>query len=129
MSRLRRLKGWMPCVRRGSCGRVVATLTALILGSAASAHAGLDIIPIFDSSITSDPNAAAIMGVINSAIQEYEIKFADPITVNIEFHEITSGLGQSSAFFATGTYSAYRDALQADATTSNDAIALAHLAS
>jgi hypothetical protein len=101
---------------------------AAVLGlTVGRAEAGLVISPTFDTSITSDPNAAAIEGTINSAIQVYENTFTDPITVAIEFHEMTSGLGQSSTFFATGPYATYFAALQADAKSSNDATALAHL--
>jgi hypothetical protein len=128
MNRLHGLKEYVPSLHVCVRGVLTAGLAVIILGSAAPARAGLVINPIFDSSITGDPNAAAIEGVINSAIQEYQAKFNDPITVNIEFHSMTTGLGQSSTFFATGTYSQFLAALQADATTSYDAIALAHLA-
>jgi hypothetical protein len=94
---------------------------------AGPARAGLVINATFDSSITSDPNAAAIEGAINSAIQVYENTFTDPITVAINFSEMNSGLGQSSTAFAVVPYSDYLAALQADATSSNDATALAHL--
>jgi hypothetical protein len=40
---------------------------------------------------------------------------------------MSSGLGSSSTFFNTVSYSDYITALHADATTSNDATALAHL--
>jgi hypothetical protein len=110
--------------------RLVASAILLaVLGWAAAAPAfgAFVITPTFDSSITSDPNAAAIEGTINTAISIYEAKFTDPITVNIKFQEITSGLGQSSTIFFNVAYSAYLAALSADAKTSNDTTALAHL--
>src|SRR5260370_37070292 len=83
-------------------------LVAMVLAVAGPAHAnGLVINPTFDSSITSDPNAATIEATINSAIGTYESTFSDPITVNITFKEVRSGLGASSPFFANGPYHLY----------------------
>jgi hypothetical protein len=89
--------------------------------------AGLIIVPTFDSSITSDPQAATIEATINSAIAVYESSYSDPITVNITFQEMSTGLGQSSSYLATVAYSDYYAALSAHATTTDDATALAHL--
>lgn len=94
---------------------------------APQAQAGLVIAPTFSASITGDPNAAAIEATINTAIDVYKTDFSDPITVSIAFAEISSGLGTSSAFFATVPYATYRDALAADAKTANDAAAMALL--
>jgi len=58
----------------------------------ASAHANLVIKATFDSTITSDPNAAVIESTINSVIALYEASFSDPITVTITFHETTDAL-------------------------------------
>lgn len=66
--------------------------------------------------------------VIDTAIAFYQTAFSDPITVNIEFHDMGSGLGQSDTFETTLTYAQYRVALLADATSANDAIALANTA-
>jgi hypothetical protein len=106
---------------------LAATVAVVLLASGAPTYANLTIIPTFDSSITGDPNAAAIEGTINSAISEYEMRFADPITVNIKFSSMTSGLGSSSTFFATVSYTSYYNALLADAKTADDATALASL--
>src|SRR6267143_611901 len=46
---------------------------------------GLTIQATFDSSITGDPNAAAIEAMINRAIGIYESLFSDPITIEILF--------------------------------------------
>jgi len=89
--------------------------------------AGLVIIPTWDSTITADPNAAAIMNTINAAIQVYETKFSDPVTVNIKFAEMSTGLGQSSTFLSTIPYSTFYNALVADSKTTNDTMALAHV--
>src|ERR1700680_5125912 len=47
--------------------------------------AGLTINPVFDSTITSDPNGAAIENTILAAILNVESQFTDPITVTITF--------------------------------------------
>ena len=52
---------------------------------------GLTIHPTFDSSITSNPNAAAIQAMINRAISIYESLFSDPITIQIRFRYSTTG--------------------------------------
>jgi hypothetical protein len=110
--------------------RLVAALISLpiVLAAGSPAHAsGLVINPTFSSSITSDPNAAAIEGTINSAISFYETTFSNPITVSITFNEMSTGLGQSSTFFGNVPYAVYLAALTANATSANDAIALSSL--
>jgi hypothetical protein len=89
--------------------------------------AGLIINPTWDTTITSDPNAAAIMNTISNAILVYETKFSDNVTVNIKFAEMATGLGMSSTFFSTISYSTLYNALVADSKTTNDVIALAHI--
>jgi hypothetical protein len=87
----------------------------------------LTINPTFDSTITSDPNAATIMNTINTAIAAYASSFSDSATVNITFQEVTTGLGGSSTFQNTVDYDDYRAALVTHATTADDATALATL--
>jgi hypothetical protein len=107
---------------------VLLAFLAVVLTGGPAAHAGsFVVVPAFGSSITGDPNAATIEATINSTIGIYEAAFTDPITVHIAFNEMSSGLGASSTFVATIPYSSYLTALTADATTSNDATALAHL--
>lgn len=105
----------------------LSAVACLLLSVSLVRAGGLVITPTFDSTITTDPNAATIENSINAAIQYYERQFGDPITVTILFQEMGSGLGQSSTYYSTMTYSDYFTALTADATTTNDAIALAHL--
>jgi hypothetical protein len=95
--------------------------------SLSRAHAGLVINPTFDSTITSDPNAAAIEGTIDTAISTYESTFSNNITVNITFEEMTTGLGHSNFTVFTVPYSRVRAALAAEPQTSDVATALAHL--
>lgn len=64
--------------------------------------------------------------VIDTAIAFYQSAFSDPITVNIEFHDMNTGLGQSDTFERTQNYALYRAALAADATSANDSTALAN---
>lgn len=62
------------------------------------AHADLIITPVFDSSITSDPNAAGIESTIEGAISVFESTYSDPIDVLIYFQElqVSGGLGESN---------------------------------
>ncbi len=107
-------------------------IAALVVGSAlvgfaGPARANLVITPTFDSSITSDPNAALIEATINQAIQFYETNITTPITVNITYAEMSGGLGESSTFFGTISYSQYLAALQSH--SSGDATDTSALAS
>lgn len=88
---------------------------------------GLTIIPTFDSSITSDPQAAEIEATINAAIAVYAANFSDPVTVHITFTEMSSGLGENDSFLQPESYSDYRAALVSHATTPDDYTALAYL--
>ncbi len=93
-----------------------------------AARGNLVINATFDSTITGDPNAEVIESTINSVIALYEASFADPVTVTINFQEITGGLGQSSAYVIPGvSYATFRSKLATAATTANDTDALAHL--
>ena len=92
--------------------KLALALPVLLGLSATQAHAQLVITPIFDSSITSDPNAAAIMGTINSAIGVYETDFINPINVSILFKADQGiSLGQSSTYIGNVSYTSYRNAL------------------
>jgi hypothetical protein len=103
---------------------LVALTAALVLPSRTGA---LTINAVYASSITSDPNHAAIEATINSAIAVYEADFSDPITATITFQEQTTGLGNSSTYVYGITYSSYIAALVSHATSVDDATFLAHL--
>jgi hypothetical protein len=106
----------------------VCALATAIFGHALPAcGAGLVINPIFDSTITSDPNATTIENTINSAIQVYEADFLNPITVSIKFQEVSTGLGSSSTFVGDISYTSYRAALASAPSTPTKTTALAHL--
>ena len=92
----------------------------------------------YDSTITTDPNAAAIETMIENAISVHESLFNDPIVVSILFRYSTTYANgttplplQELAVSESGLYrlpwSTYIGALPADATTANDATAIASL--
>jgi hypothetical protein len=130
-----RLLDWLKAhprgLRRGGVGALTACLAVFLLGGGAPARAAFVINPTFGSSITGDPNAAAIEGTINSAIAFYEGTFTNNITVNITFNEMTSGLGQSSFQLFVVPYNStpnsFRPALAAEPQSADTTTALANL--
>ena len=96
---------------------------------------GLTIQATFDSSITSQPNAAAIEATINQAISIYESLFTDPVTIQLRFRYAIdlpdgtplTGISESlTVVYATG-WNIWLSVLGADATSSNDSVAIASL--
>jgi hypothetical protein len=112
---------------RRSTGLLSVALVAAFLGDSPPVQAAFVINPSFDATISNDANATAIMAAINSAIGAYQGFFNDPLTVNIKFAAMTTGLGQSSTWLAPMSYANYHAALVADAKSVSDATALAHL--
>jgi hypothetical protein len=94
---------------------------------AVKSPAGLVITPIFDATITNDPNSAMIQNAINAALATYQWRFSDPITVTIRFAKMTNGLGQSSTYAGTIAYTDFLAALADDSMTTNDSTALNYL--
>jgi len=93
-----------------------------------SGYSQLVINPTFDSSITSNANSAQIQTTINQAIGYYQTTFRTNVTVNITFKiDESITLGQSNFFVSDVSYTDFRNALAAHATTANDALALASL--
>ena len=79
-------------------------LTGLIMAFAPPKSAyTLSIIPTFNANLS-----AGAVTVVNNAIAFYQSTFLDPITVNIEFHNMPSGLGQSLTFFTIQSYAIVR---------------------
>lgn len=114
-------------------GYYCSVASVFVLAVAPAFATNLYIDPTFASSITSDPNAAIIESTINTAIQTYENLFSNPITVNIQFQEMGSGLGENNTTVysipystgdTTGFYTAYSD----NAADNNDPAAQAALA-
>ncbi len=99
--------------------------------------AGLVINPTFDSSITSNPSAAAIEAMINQTIAIFQSLFSDPITVEIFYRYASTGPGgkkldastvsESDSAAYSIPWSDFISALTADAETTNDNSANASL--
>lgn len=98
---------------------------------------GLIIHATFDSSITGNPNAAAIEAMLTRTVAIYESLFSDPITIQILFRYANTapngtpfppGAGaQSLSVVYTIPWDVVLNALRSDARTSNDNLANAHL--
>ena len=101
--------------------------SGLLAGAAVPAMANIVITPTFDSTITSNGNSAALMADINNAISVYQNLLTDNITVKIKFVDQNSGLGASSASTIHVTYADLRAHMVTDATSTDDATALAFL--
>jgi hypothetical protein len=105
--------------------------------AATVATTGLTIHPTFDSSITNNPNSAAIQATINRAISFYERLFSDPITIQIRFRYSTTApngdpmpagrIAQSNYIYYAIPWNTYINALRTDAATGNDNVANASL--
>ncbi|PYI94483.1 MAG: hypothetical protein DME97_00465 [Verrucomicrobia bacterium] len=109
-----------------------------VMSGTTATGSGLVISPTFDSSITNNPNAAAIEAMINRAIAIYESLFSDPVTVFILFRYSTTKpngtpIGSTNQIALSNyvvygpSWSTYINALQADAKTANDSTANASL--
>lgn len=110
---------------------LLITVSAVASASWSGAYAvPIDIVPSFSSSITSDPNAAAIEATINTAISFYNGNITTPSTdpVNITFQEMSTGLGSSLTTFYKESYASFLGALAATSSgDSTDTTALTHL--
>ncbi len=92
------------------------------------ARAQLTIHPVFDASITNNPDAATIIGTINSALHYYEANYSNNVTITIGFADMHTGLGQSSTLIENVSYRDYYNALASHATTDYDNTALLGIA-
>src|SRR5215211_6665334 len=108
-----------------------------VMSATTATTAGLVIHPTFHSSITNNPNAAAIQAMISRAISFHESLFTDPITIQILFRYATTEpdgsplpmgtLARTDILLYVIPWNAYISALRADARTSNDTQANASL--
>lgn len=109
--------------------RICFMTACLVLGSALLAAAGgLNIVPIFSESITSDADAATIENVINSAITTVDGLYSNPVTVDVTFNFTSAGsynLASSEQDFYAYSYSSYTAALRSDSTDNPGNAALA----
>lgn len=120
----------LSCLRQAALAFTVLFTVLFTEAAARRAAAGLIITPAFDSTITSDPNAAVIEGVINTAISQYENSFTNNMNVSVYFKEMISGLGQSQYNLYNEGYSFFRSGLSANQAVSglaDQATALASL--
>jgi hypothetical protein len=88
-----------------------------MISLAPAASAGLIIDPIFDSSITSSGNAAAIEGAINSAIGTIDGLYSNPVTLNVTFTYTPGAAGDllsTNQDFYDVSYAQYVGLLTAD---------------
>ena len=107
---------------------LLAAACAVAVGLSADAtRANLTIVPTFDSSLTSNPNATYFESQINSAIAAIDSYIANPITVSIDFQAVTTGLGSSVASGTQITYTQYLSDLQNQTFSVDDKTALATL--
>ncbi|HWE49511.1 MAG TPA: NF038122 family metalloprotease [Bryobacteraceae bacterium] len=92
-------------------------LTTTAVPAFAGLISPLNIVGTFDASILSDPNAASIENTINTAISFYNSTLttatAAPVTVSIDFQNMSSGLGQSSTTIYGVDYQSFVSALTA----------------
>ena len=98
--------------------------------AAAPASAQLTIHLTFDSSVTSNPNSAAIQAACNYVAAELQNNYTNAVTININVVAAagTSVFGQSTtALIGTYTYTQVRGFLAAASFTPDDATALASL--
>src|SRR5438105_6354735 len=104
-----------------------------VTSAATTSGPGLIINATFDTSITRNPNAAAVEAMINQAVARFESLFSDPITVSILFRYSTTDprgsplgsgtLAESNFVIYTIPWNTYLNALQVDAKTGNDTTA------
>jgi hypothetical protein len=75
----------------------VASSGILAVGAQAYAGSNLTVVPVYDTSITSLSNAAAIENSIGADITrlESQVITVAPVTVKIDFENSNSGLGSS----------------------------------
>jgi hypothetical protein len=119
-------------------GTTASSANSEVMSGTTATGSGLVISPTFDSSITNNPNAAAIEAMINRAIAIYEALYSDPITVFILFRYSTTKpngtpigspnqIALSNYVVYSPSWNTYISALQADAKTADDATANASL--
>jgi hypothetical protein len=103
----------------------------ILLGAVAvtgiSAHANIVFDITYTAAVQADSHFASIQSAVNFVSAEYSALYSDNITLNFTINEGAVGLGTSlfSNNYFRGSYSTLRNALIADAKTSDDATATA----
>jgi hypothetical protein len=105
----------------------VGMMLAVLIGEL-SAHA-LTINVTYDTTVTSQPNAAQIESAFADAVQTFQDLYTNNITVDVTvYYETGIGLGQSStSLTGNPAYSDLVNALSASATTAEDSNSVASL--
>lgn len=88
-----------------------------LLAAATACHAGLVITPNFGSSITGDPNAAAIEAAVNSAIGTFEGLYSNSVSLAVQFNYTPAAAGNllsTYQYYQPVSYASYVSALTAD---------------
>ncbi|HEV2437478.1 MAG TPA: NF038122 family metalloprotease [Verrucomicrobiae bacterium] len=104
-------------------------LTGLILFRLASPVRALTINVTYDTTVTSQTNAAQIESAFGDAVQTFQDLYTNNITVGVVvYYQSGIGLGESSTeFTGNPAYSDLISALRASATTANDSNSVASL--
>ena len=95
--------------------KLVLAVPVLLGLTAAQAQAGLNIVPHYDSTWGLDANASTDEAALTNYITNvYNNTYTNSITVNLDFSDIATGLGQSSTTFYSTDYNTYRNMLTTD---------------
>lgn len=109
----------MHLTQRKNCLKLA--LAVLAVGGA-DAKAGLTIVPTFDSTVTSAPNASSYVEAFNYAAQQVSSLFANNATINVTVSIGGTG-GSSATSFSSGySYTELRDALAAHSSIAASAL-------
>ncbi len=115
----------------GAVSGFVLALAVLLIGGTFAGAGPLQITATFDSSITTNANAAAIEAAINSAVAYYNSTFTTAFNqgpVNIYFKDMSSGLGSSFDLRYKENYQSFISNLTtASSGNTTDTTALANL--
>jgi hypothetical protein len=87
----------------------------------------LTIVPIYDSSVTSSPQAAQIEAGFAYAASQFEAEYSNPITVDIDVGDSALAGGYNEFYLSCPGYSALRNALVDEATTPDQVTAAGYL--
>jgi hypothetical protein len=109
----------------GDLGQASASIVQTSQVTAAQSSSGLVINVIYDSSVANAP--AGFQAVVNSVVQFYESQFSNPITLNIHVgwgevngQSLGSGaLGESESYLQSFSYTQIRNAMIANAASSD----------
>lgn len=100
---------------------------AVLSAAPSTAHANIDIIPIFLSSITTSRDAVQIEGAIDSAVNVFHNLYGNDLTITTDFSYTPSAadnLLSTTQNYYDIPYTAYVNALKADSTAHSENIVL-----